>query len=96
MKKDRPIYTPEFRQNAIELTYARGKSVASVARDLGISVNTLHDWRRKARLTGTEPALPADATLEERFRRLERELELVRQERDILKKTIAYFAERPT
>lgn len=95
MKKDKPTYTPEYRQQAVELSYARGKNVSSVARDLGISINTLHDWRRKARLSRTEPALPDDATTEERLKRLERENELLRQERDILKKTIAYFAERP-
>ena len=95
MKKDRPTYTPEYRQNAVELSYSSTKSVAGVVRDLGISLNTLHDWRRKARLSGNEPALPADATTEERFKRLERENALLRQERDILKKTIAYVAERP-
>ena len=65
---------------------ANGKNVSSAARDLGISANTLYDWRRKARLSRTEPALPSDATTEERLKRLEREKDLPRQERDILKK----------
>lgn len=42
-------YTQEFKQEAVRLTVDSGKSVAQVAKDLGISVNTLHDWQRQAR-----------------------------------------------
>jgi transposase len=87
-------YPKEFRAEAVRLTQTSGKSVAQVAKDLGISFNTLHDWRRQARLNHSLP-VPDGETLEQQNKRLARELELVRQERDILKKAIAYFAQPP-
>jgi transposase-like protein len=45
MKREKPTYTPEYRQQAVELSYVKGRNVSSVARDLGISANALHDWR---------------------------------------------------
>lgn len=95
MKKNQKRYTQEFRDEAVRLTVTGGKSVAQVARDLGISVPTLHDWRRQARYDHRMP-VPETETPEQQLKRLQKENELLRQERDILKKAIAYFAHPPT
>ncbi len=75
-------YPPEFRQDAVRLTVTSGKSIAQVARDVGISVNTLHDWRRDARYAHRMP-IPDNETTEQQIARLQQENELLRQERDI-------------
>ena len=94
MAKGKP-YTKEFKEQAVRLTVDSGKSVARVARDLGISVNSLHDWRRQARAERRLPVSETE-TPEQKITRLERELALVTEERDIIKKAVAYFAQPPT
>ena len=90
----RTTYTQEFRDEAVRLTVTSGKSVAQVARDLGIKVATLHQWRRHAQYAHRMP-VPEHETPEQQIKRLQKELDLVRQERDIIKKAIAYFAQPP-
>lgn len=95
MSKKRRTYTTEFKRNAVELSYTRGKSVAQIERDLDIPQGLLYKWRRKYRENSSQ-AFPGKGQLtpeEERIRELERELEVVQQERDILKKAIAIFSE---
>ena len=87
-------YTDEFRQEAVRLALSSDKSVAQVANELGISVNTLKQWIRQARLEHRLPRRDNESA-EEALKRLEQENELLRQERDILKKAIAYFAQPP-
>lgn len=87
-------YSQEFRDQAVRLTVTSGKSVAQIARELGLSVDTLHDWRRDARYAHRMPVADNE-TPEQKIARLEQELALVEQERDILKKAMAYFAQPP-
>jgi transposase len=69
-----------------------GKTVAAVARELGVPLNTMHAWRKEFRRTAPPPE---NESLEEENRRLRRELERTREEAEILKKAIAYFAQPP-
>lgn len=92
--RTRTTYTKEFRDEAVRLRVTSGKSVAQVARDLGVKVATLHEWRRLARYDSRLP-VAADETAEQQLKRLQKENELLKQERDILKKAIAYFAQPP-
>lgn len=87
-------YSTEFKQEAVRLTVSSGKSVPAIAKDLGVSAHTLYDWRRQVRGYGRLP-VSEDETLEQKCKRLERELRLVTEERDIIKKAIAYFAQPP-
>jgi transposase len=48
----RKIYTSEFKEQAVKLSYTNGKSVAQTAADLGLPTNMVHRWRREAKLTG--------------------------------------------
>lgn len=96
-EKLRKTYDREFKISAVRLILDSGRSVASVARDLGIAENTLFIWKKKY-LADIEEAFPGKGNLkpeEEEIRRLKRELEHVKMERDILKKAVAFFAKEP-
>lgn len=91
-------YSEEFKQEAVRRSYTSGKSVRAVAKELDLSVNTLYEWRRlhrrkKLSAAGSTPAQLTGS--EEELQRLRRENELLRQERDILKKAIGYFTQPP-
>jgi transposase len=94
MSKSRKTYSREFKLEAVRLLETSGKSARELERELGIGLTCLTRWQREAEGEG-EQAFPGQGRLpegEERIRRLERELEIVRQERDILKKAVAIFS----
>ena len=70
------------------------RSVAELERELGITPGLIYKWRDRYRLDDTDgrlrPSAEQETTAE--VRRLKRELEIVRQERDILKKAIEIFS----
>lgn len=93
MGQKRRRYSREFKLDALKLV-SEGRPVAEVARNLGIHVNTLHGWRAQL---ATDPDAPFPgqgnrSEKDEEIRRLKRDLKRVTQERDILKKAAAYFA----
>ena len=93
MKPQRRKYTREFKLEAVQLTTESERSVAAVARDLGIPANNLYKWRQDLSNNGEE-AFPGHGKVkdsESEVRHLRRELDKVRQERDILKKALLYF-----
>ncbi len=87
-------YTIPFKREAVRLAQTSGKSIAQVARELGISDSSIHQWRKELAEHGPEafPGSGHQTALEEENRRLKRELERTRQERDILKKTVSIFS----
>lgn len=90
-------YSREFKQEAVQLVNESGKSVVEIGADLGVSPKTLYRWRQELARDG-EQAFPGKGYLkanDEYVRRLERELKLVTQERDILKKAVAIFSKGP-
>jgi transposase len=89
-------YTSEFKLVAVRLVQ-KGNSASRVAEQLGIRCDMLRPWKQEvesSELTETEvfPGKGRVANAEQEVRRLRRELELVTQERDFLKKAAAYFA----
>jgi transposase len=87
MKKVQRTYTAEFKRVAVRLAQTSGKPIAQVARELGISDTSIHEWRKQLAAHGDEvfPGSGHQTPQEEELRRLKRELEVTRQERDILK-----------
>ena len=86
-------YLPEFREEAVRLVRDGGKSIGQVAKDLGIADQSLRNWVKQSDLdTGRRPD---GLTTEERaeLRRLRRENRVLREEREILKKAAAFFAQ---
>ena len=94
MQKVQKTSTPELKREAVRLAQTSGKPIAQVARELGISDTSIHQWRKELREHSSEafPGSGHQTAQEEEVRRLKRELEIVKQERDILKKAIGIFS----
>ncbi len=94
MAKIQKVYTQEFKQEAVQLAQTSGKPITQIARELGISDTSIHQWRKELTAHGNEafPGSGHQTLLEEENRRLKRELERVQQERDILKKVVSIFS----
>jgi transposase len=91
--KKRRRYTEEEKREAVRLVRVSGVSIAQVARELGIPGNTLWNWVHRDRIDAGEGGPGALTTQErEELRRLRRENERLRMERDFLKKAAAFFA----
>lgn len=90
MGKSQPTYTKEFKQQAVQLFETSGKSKTQISRDLGISDSALSKWCKEFGERGEEafPGKGHQTSLEEEMKMLKRENEILRQERDILKKLI--------
>ena len=94
MQKVQKTDTPEFKREAVRLAQTSGKPIAQIARELGISDTSIHQWRKELAGRGLEafPGSGHQTVQEEEMRRLKRELEVVKQERDILKKAVSIFS----
>ena len=91
-KTTRARYTQEFKEEAVRLVNNGGR-VCEVAKSLGISNKTLHNWAgaaKKGTLAG--PVSSSISAEQMEISRLRSELSRVKIERDILKKAAAYFA----
>jgi transposase-like protein len=95
MNKTSPRYTEEFKRDAVRLVETSGKSKTQIARDLGISDSALYRWLKEyGQAQGPSASAngqggPSLQELEAENKRLRREVEVLRQERDILKKAIS-------
>ena len=80
---------------AVGLITEKGYSIAEASRNLGIEYSVLRRWKNQL-ADDPQNAFPGKGKLkvpDEELRRIKRELERVKEERDILKKALAYFAE---
>ena len=86
-------FTSEFRTEAIRQVNIGDRSLAQVARDLGLRMQTLWGWVRQAEVDAGKGD-PAELTTTERqeLTQLRREVSRLREEREILKKATAFFA----
>ena len=87
-------YSRSFKLQALELAKSGQKSINEIERDLGITPGLLHKWKSRMKTDGQQ-AFPGKGHLkedEELIRRLKREVEVLRTERDILKKALAILS----
>ena len=91
MPKTRPAYPEEFRREAIELLRA-GRSPRELAESLGVSQQTLRNWRRQDQVDRHDRDDGLTTDEREELRRLRRENARLVQERDLLKRAAAFFA----
>jgi transposase len=92
-------HTKEFKQEAVNLAL-KSPSISRTANELGIPISTLHTWINQLKGKGQSKVV-ADkannnqdiAALIEENRRLHKELAITREEKEILKKAAAYFAQ---
>src|SRR5215218_4190503 len=89
-RRTRRGFTKEFKRDAVELVRTTGRPIAQIARELGIYDSTLGNWVRQDR---TERGEEEGRTTEERarLRELERENARLGMERDLLKRTVAFW-----
>jgi len=90
-------YSKEFKDSTVQLILNNNESVVKVAADLDINPKTLYHWVTAYKKEHNLPLRDVNSKknnepLDEEVKRLRRELKIVKQERDILKKATAYFA----
>lgn len=91
MPNPKPPYPAEFREEAVRIYHASGRSLNAVSTDLGISLETLRKWANQQQIdAGTRRGLSTEERAE--LVRLRRENKTLRMERDLLKKAAAFFA----
>jgi transposase len=92
--RKRKNHKEEFKREAVRLLEGRGeRTVADVAASLGVAENLLHAWKKKYGSVAEQVRRERGGeTPEDELKRLRRENGQLRQERDVLKKSIAVFA----
>ena len=89
---NRKQYSSEFKREAVRLVTEGGLSIAQAARDLGLNDNMVSRWKKEAAQNG-QRAFPGQGhPQDEELARLRREVEVLRQEREVLKKAISIFS----
>ena len=85
MPRTRPPYPEQFRREAVELVRRSGRPVSEIAKDLGVTEQSLRNWVKQADVdAGRAHGLSTEE--KEELRRLRRENRILREEREILKK----------
>lgn len=89
--KTRPAYPDEFRREAVQMLRA-GRTPRELAQSLGVSEQTLRNWRRQDQADRHERDDVITSDERDELRRLRRENARLKQERDLLKRAAAFFA----
>ncbi len=92
MSKNRRSFTPEYKDEAAKMVVELSRSVASVARELGLTEQTLRNWVNKYRETHADAEPPLDVSERARLRQLEKENRELRLEKEFMGKAAAFFA----
>ena len=91
----RRTFSAEFKAETVELIRSSGRSIGRVCRDLGLTETAVRRWVQQAEVdAGTRPGLTTAER--EELARLRREVLVLREEREILKKAAAFFAKETT
>lgn len=92
-RRKRRKFTPEQRAQAVRIVRESGKSIAAVAAELDLPSSSLSRWVKQSEVDARQdPAGPLTSDERAELVRLRRETKVLRQERDFLKKTAAFFA----
>ncbi len=90
MPRTRPPFPSEFRAEAVKLMRESEKPLPVLAKDLGVSEQTLRNWRRQAEIdAGARDGVSSDQS--EELRRLRREVRTLAMEREVLRKAAVFF-----
>jgi len=98
MPRTHKPYEEEFRRRSVELLLESGKPLTQLARELGVSVESLREWKKRhdaplARVDAGDGKSALD--LQGENQALRKELDYVRRQRDILKKAVAICSQWP-
>ncbi len=93
-RRVRRQFSEEFKAGAARLVIDEGKTVGAVARELDLTASALGLWVQQARAEQTKGKSGLMKEEREELVRLRKELRIVQEEREILKKAAAYFAKQ--
>ena len=92
-RRTRRRFTEEFKARAVRLVLKDGQTAAQVARDLDLVESVLHGWVRQAKIDrGMGPAGALTSEERDELARLRKEVRVLREEKEILRKAAAFFA----
>jgi transposase len=94
-KKPRRRFDKQFKLDAVRLMIEGGRPTAQLSRDLGVSVNQLRRWRERFGENAAKAKGVGSSADKAELEKVLRELALVKEEREILKKALAVFSRRP-
>ena len=95
MSANNPQYSKEFKINTVKLMVEEGQSLSETSRQLGVSEQTLCNWKRKWRSDGKQAFHGSGNSAtekDEELKRIKAENRKLRRERDILKEAVTYIA----
>ena len=92
MPRSHPPYAPEYRRRIVELAHS-GRSITELAREFEPSVETIRQWIKQAELDEGLRTDGLTTSEREELNRLRRENRVLREEREILSKAVAWFAQ---
>ncbi len=90
--RTRPPYAPEYRRRVVELVRA-GRPISELAREFEVTGNSIRNWVKRADLDDGRRTDGLTSDEREELNRLRRENRVLREEKEILKKAAAWFAQ---
>ena len=94
-RRTRRSFTDDYKTGAVRLVLDEGKTVASAARDLGLTESSLRNWVERARADRTKGKTGLTTAEREELARLRKDVRELRMERDVLRKAAALLREGP-
>jgi transposase len=91
-RRPRRRFDDDFKAQAVRLVLDEGKTVGAVARELDLTETALRDWVNRARADRTHGKTGLTTAEREELARLRKENRILREEREILRKAAAFFA----
>jgi len=92
MPRSRPPYPPEYRRKLVELVRG-GRTPEDLSREFEPSAQSISNWVKQADLDGGQRSDGLTTEEQEELSRLRREVRVLREEKEILKKAAAWFAQ---
>ena len=91
-RRPRRQFDDDFKAQAVRLVLDEGKSIPSVARDLDLTESSLRKWVEQSRADRSDGKTGLTTAEREELARLRKEVRVLREEREILRKAAAFFA----
>lgn len=88
-------YDETFKKETVKYILENNKPIAQVARETGVNTNTLHGWMKKYGQQPEIKAIQKFTSTDEELKALQKQLRDLKEENEILKKAMHYFAKSP-